>query len=229
MTAIHDTINLDEYMKAGGSPHTSENQAILRQLVQREVVHCCSTMVTELCRINAEVGLPVSHILDDSILWDLCSKTTDLSDELEKLDNEIEELKADIKAQIEITDDLETDMAEFVPSEFDSKEYRALCEMHTNSINTTSDMQDKLSGMLMKYADLENENGKECEALEHWIVTRWFADKLADKGEITGELFDFHIWGRQCSGQAILLDNVVAEIAAEMQVLQDQKYDWTTP
>jgi predicted RNase H-like nuclease (RuvC/YqgF family) len=174
MTALHDTKTLDEYIEAGGKPFSSGNQRILGQLVEREVVHCCSTMVYELMKFG-------TNLLDwNEDMANLCSKTIDLSEEIEELEEQIADLEAEIEDQVEITD------------------------------------------------DLEDEHGQEQEALEHWIVTRWFADRLAYKGEITGELFDFHIWGRQTSGQAIALDTVIASIAAEMQILQGQQYEWST-
>ena len=51
------------------------------------------------------------------------------------------------------------------------------------------------------------------EVYEHWIVSDWLADKLADKGEVVDK--DFHgltIWGRCATGQAIMLDRVVCDI-----------------
>jgi hypothetical protein len=65
------------------------------------------------------------------------------------------------------------------------------------------------------------------EAYEHWIVTPWFADKLKEKGEIVGELFNWHIWGRCTTGQAILLDGVIQQIASDMEILPGQKNDWS--
>jgi len=35
-----------------------------------------------------------------------------------------------------------------------------------------------------------------------------------------------NIWGRTCSGQAILLDSVITRICAEMGILEGQKYSW---
>lgn len=62
------------------------------------------------------------------------------------------------------------------------------------------------------------------EALEHYIVTRWFANKLEEKGEmIIKDFMGFDIWGRQCSGQAILLDSVISEIASDMLILEGQE------
>lgn len=50
-------------------------------------------------------------------------------------------------------------------------------------------------------------------ALEHWIVTPWLGSILSESGEMVGELFDLHIWGRTTSGQAIYMDSSIQEIA----------------
>lgn len=64
------------------------------------------------------------------------------------------------------------------------------------------------------------------EALEHWIVSDFLYRKLKEKEEMAGELFGLKIWGRTTSGQAILLDRVIAEIACEMEILVGQRYEW---
>lgn len=51
------------------------------------------------------------------------------------------------------------------------------------------------------------------EALEHWLVSNWLADRLAGKGEmVCKDFLGLTIWGRACTGQAIYLDSVVEEI-----------------
>lgn len=50
-------------------------------------------------------------------------------------------------------------------------------------------------------------------ALEHWIVSPWLGSQLFDMGEMVGEIFGMHFWGRQTSGQAIYMDSVIQTIA----------------
>lgn len=55
------------------------------------------------------------------------------------------------------------------------------------------------------------------EALEHWVVSDWLADRLIERGEMVDK--DVHgltVWGRACSGQAILLDRVICDIYDEL-------------
>ena len=63
------------------------------------------------------------------------------------------------------------------------------------------------------HADLEDYQDDLIEALEHWIVSDWFADKLIAKGEmVTKDFLGLNIWGRTTSGQAIFLDGVIEQI-----------------
>jgi hypothetical protein len=51
------------------------------------------------------------------------------------------------------------------------------------------------------------------EAYEHWIVSDWLADRLAEKGEmVTKDFLGLTIWGRCGTGQAIFLDAVIEAI-----------------
>jgi len=55
------------------------------------------------------------------------------------------------------------------------------------------------------------------EAYEHWIVDRWFAEKLEAKGEmISYDIYGLVVWGRTDTNQEILVDDVVRQIYNEM-------------
>jgi len=54
------------------------------------------------------------------------------------------------------------------------------------------------------------------EALEHWIVSSWLADKLEAEGEmIVRGFLGLTIWGRTTTGMAISHDYVIEKIAQE--------------
>ena len=75
-------------------------------------------------------------------------------------------------------------------------------------------------------ADNIDHNESENEIYEHWIVTDWLASKLQEYGHETCEIFDFTIWGRPCTGQAICLDYVIQKIAWDLwedQIIEAQK------
>ncbi len=64
------------------------------------------------------------------------------------------------------------------------------------------------------------------EIFEWWIVTEYLYNKLKEKGQPVLEWGNNCYWGRCTSGQAILLDHVISEICAEMEILDGQQYAW---
>lgn len=54
------------------------------------------------------------------------------------------------------------------------------------------------------------------EVYEHYVCSSWLLSKLAEKGEITGEVCGLDIWGRCCTGQSVSMDHTVREITREL-------------
>lgn len=55
------------------------------------------------------------------------------------------------------------------------------------------------------------------EVFEHWIVSDWFAEKLAAHGEkVDTDFAGMTVWARCTTGQAISMDGVVQQIYREM-------------
>lgn len=61
----------------------------------------------------------------------------------------------------------------------------------------------------------DEDNGEYPEIYEYWAISTWLADKLEAKGEVIFEMLDFVVWGRQCTGQAIYMDEVIQDIAED--------------
>jgi hypothetical protein len=54
------------------------------------------------------------------------------------------------------------------------------------------------------------------EIFEHWIVSEWLARRLEERGELVErDFYGLTLWGRACTGQAILLDDVICSIYDE--------------
>ena len=52
------------------------------------------------------------------------------------------------------------------------------------------------------------------EAFEHWIVSDWLADKLAEKGEkVDKDFAGMTVWARTTTGQGVASDSVIEQIA----------------
>ena len=61
----------------------------------------------------------------------------------------------------------------------------------------------------------DKETGEYPEIFEFWAVSEWLGDRLKEKDEVIFKMLDFIVWGRQATGQAIKLDEVIQEIAKE--------------
>jgi hypothetical protein len=81
-------------------------------------------------------------------------------------------------------------------------------------------------GALVSPSDVSAYEADPIEALEFWAVSSYFAEKLAEQGEMVAEVLDFHVWGRTTSGQQIAADDVVGRIAEGMEILDGQVYSW---
>lgn len=55
------------------------------------------------------------------------------------------------------------------------------------------------------------------EVYEHWIVSEWLADKLAEKGEkVDKDFAGMVVWARTTTGQGIAADSVIEKICEEL-------------
>jgi hypothetical protein len=212
---LNETTCLSEYSDAGGDCHSAVNQRILSRLVDREVLHCISSTVSHL--------MAHSDGLDYDELMALCT-----GDDWETPGTYHAQHEADrselIEWLIEQNVELPNEFGELVneddPATEDLDEAGTLTddELRTMVVDNTGDWQE--------YCDKFRVDPESVEAYEHWAITSWFKARLAERGEITGELLDFDVWGRTCTGQAISLDYVIASIAAEMQILDGQVHSW---
>ena len=100
-----------------------------------------------------------------------------------------------------------------------------LKEYIENTFTEITDIEDLNEEELRELAEelnIDIDNFTEpIEALEHWVVSDWLADKLEAYGElITKDFLGLTIWGRTCSGQAIMLDYVISQICNDLDMLK---------
>lgn len=72
-----------------------------------------------------------------------------------------------------------------------------------------------MSELIKKYI-IEDDSIYEADVLEWWLVTSVFAQFLKEQGEVIVEACDCHWWGRQTSGQAIYIDDVIMKICEDL-------------
>ena len=80
--------------------------------------------------------------------------------------------------------------------------------------------------------DCINQEGEEPEqkaqeVYEWWFITEWLYEQLKAHGEPVINCRYGYLWGRGATGQAILLDGVIGEIAEDLEILAGQRNDWS--
>jgi len=93
-------------------------------------------------------------------------------------------------------------------------------ELHeTISEEQEIEIEEKISQMEEKIEELGDLDFDEYpEPLEYWIVSPFLAEKLKDRGEVIIDEYMAPIWGRETSGQAILLDSVIVDIVKSLDI-----------
>lgn len=160
---------------------------------------------------NLIYGYPqnIHEIAENIIKHDVYLNVSYLVSELARNDQYMDEL-----LQVMCKDDYNAALFEWW-NNADKKEQNSLLEYanidggeyeNINDLIADADCQD--------LCDYIHEDPFAIEALEHYIVSDWLADKLEEQGEMV--LCDFlglNIWGRTTSGQAIILDGIMQRIA----------------
>jgi hypothetical protein len=95
------------------------------------------------------------------------------------------------------------------------------CHIDTDDTPDTLEMTYlqylKQQGSLQEFCDANHVDPQQNEIYEHWIVSEWLAARLEGRGEvIERDFYGLTIWGRACTGQAILLDDVICSIYDEV-------------
>lgn len=83
------------------------------------------------------------------------------------------------------------------------------------SLEMEQDDDDEIGKVQSVIDDTNDYDSEYAEILEYWIVTDRLRRWLEEKGECVSEVRGLNIWGRGCSGQSIVLDNVIQEIYKE--------------
>ncbi len=179
----------------------------VKDFVNREIIYCCSSLITELNRILPDNNEYYEDLLNlsfkKSYNYNFHSYYCDeLNRELYRVVCERPGEPISYVWVHESNYDLE------IGEDDDIKD--AILEEYFKTIG--------LSYLKTKFDLLEEEEEPEFEeeieeVLEHYIVTNWLAEKLEAKNEVVCFNFmGFTIWGRTTSGSAIYMDEVIQEI-----------------
>lgn len=183
---------------------SSKNQDIKRKFVEREVYSCVTSMVEYIIKQGFE-DREAPFSMDD-----LTNYYTDNSSKIEILEEKKEQLDEEIT-------DIENDIEELEDGEDNEKEIQVKEEEKEK-------LEEEIQNIENQIEELEREQDEPNEVYEWWMVSSWLCNKLKEHGEVVLE--DESIWGRCCTGQAILLDGVISEICTEMGILEGQEHEW---
>ena len=235
-----ESTNYEEYREAGGDMHSCKNQDICGKLVSREVGNCVSMLLDHFARHPEAIEgsdytyeediLPLCEILEyqeaaeaegwEEFIDDPDDTYINLSDrQIVKVPTWRALCEEENLCEIDDKDEEDAE-AEAYPEgwyRYDELTFYNDADCERSQVDSWEDL-----------CDVENIEPYRNEVYEHWTVSDWFARKLRERGHPTGELFGLTIWGRCTTGQSILLDRVIGEIAAELQILEGQKCDWST-
>ena len=186
--------------------NSNVNQTIKGKFVSNEVKACVS--------MTTEYILKQEDYQDAPFTWDdVENLTIDNSEKIEKLQEEIETLEEQAQEEVEESEGL-----------LESEEISGFT--HERNLEQIEEKYNSLKEKLQdQIEELENEQEEQQEVFEWWIVSDFLCRKLKNQGEVV--IDSENIWGRCCTGQAILLDGVISNICEEMEILEGMANDWS--
>ena len=172
--------------KAGNVIELTENEMQDRcgKFVENEVVYCISSLVEDLQE---------KELLN---IEDFENLTVDNDVEIEELQEKIEELNSQLE---ELEEEIEND---------DTLD-NCLIKDRVAVMNSLEISVQRLESQI---EELEETNSEVKEIYEYWIVTKYFMNKLSEKGYCVCDSDYFPIWGRETTGQSILLDWIIKDM-----------------
>ena len=217
----------------------TKRQELASRLVEREVVCCISMLVSGLAQLAGSVGYKDMRDAlgtDQDELIDLCQRP-DYEQAAEQFvmdDADVPQLEGIADENGYWSDVLEASNVPEVSvmeEHEDGTQYWGWTggpepiwddedEAREAAIESVlPEIRKQVWAITTNYQEIVEEYGLDCdyvEAYEHWAVSSWLKGKLAEKGEIVGDLCDFDVWGRCCTGQSMTLDSVIQDIAWEL-------------
>lgn len=211
----------------------------LREFVGREIICCASSLISDLAVVLPQVSHTVLRetSLDSDDIMDLCQRPNYEA----AADSHIDDMDRD--GLIEALSDAGVEDVRYpgvisaaaveaynkglADGDLDPVEdsFEEWCRGQLDQWPGIDDdqlragLKDELDSLADGYKDFVEKRNLDYdydEVYEHWICTDWLAARLAEKGEITGEVSGLTIWGRCTTGQAISMDHVIQRIYKDL-------------
>lgn len=218
----------------------SAKQNICGHYVGREVQQCVSSLVSSVIRLAGQYREVDSELETDTLQEGFCGydyreaaeqhiyDCDDPDDLLDMVDEVGDRDEAMLAAGYD-----ENDPPVETPADPDDPESEdEHCESFDDFFYSmkASDQEDEILEKLRSYIleKLDDNPEEFCnefevdyyeyprEVYEYWIVSDWMGRQLSERGHLVTDWMGLTIWGRQCTGQAILLDYVINNICCEL-------------
>jgi len=158
------------------------------RLVDREVVYCISSLVYTMAQAYGHEG--------PKDVQDMAEQAFELSTALPDYEEAAEQNGATLFQD-------------------DDGDWKWKDEDGNESDDFWSDKADAAQNYCEKNRVDTDDYGR--EVYEHWIVSRWLADKLQERGErVDRDFAGMIVWARTTTGQAISLDHVIRQIVIDL-------------
>lgn len=171
----------------------SEFQRACSRYVERNVIYCVSSLMYDIGQNLEQCSKIFDFDYDEALGW------FQRDDWEEPVWEHIRDLDQD-----EVVEYLEDHDTEFGPI----LSLVSLQELMFEHIKTEDELQD--------YANDNRIDPYIVEALEFWIVDRYFAKELETQGETVFEFDGMRIWSRTTSGQSISMDYCTTQIVKNL-------------
>lgn len=226
--------------KYEGDYDSITNQRIKEEFVQREVVGCDEVVVSYILNKSYEGDEDIPFTWDDVENY-YVAKCDHCRDTLEEIEED--EIIPIHKWKCSCCDELFDTKEDAEKCCFDEEEnitYKPtevwLCPFCEDEYETEEEAKDCICHYketmykcptCEKYF-LESDVETEPQEIYTWYrVSGFLYNKLLEYGEPVLDGPNGYYWGRGTFGQAILLDWVISQICADMEILEGQAHDWS--
>lgn len=204
---------------------SATNEKILNRLVNNEVY----------CNMTPEVEYILNSTLQNG---DYSDASFSIEDYDEAIDNVREHVCEECGAcdDFEDYDPLTADESDFHGEDWDQEHPAYTCPICGMEYDTLQEAREccqynsarrcKNCGKVYDEYSFDELDTITPEVNEWYAVSDWLGEKLGQYGEIVIDAWGKSYWGRQCTGQSVICDSVIEQIAYDLEILEGQTHSW---
>lgn len=206
---VKDSYDGAEYVAPAGLLRALRIQVLADGYVEREIRHCQSALV-DACLASGAIEYvqyeDIENLTVNPDRWTAAQCREWLEDN--GVDYETWDAVADNPFKLS-RQELATELEALSFEVRDEESQETLAESLFGCID------DGDFGDVESWRDAVRDNAGNQEIYEWWLVSQWLHGELRDAGQPVLDDGQSHWWGRTCTGQSIVLDGVLQQIAAK--------------